>query len=360
MEAKLLNAEVKDRYNFTNFCLTLMIFIILFRVLTNAFMIVQVDGNSMYNTLSHGDILVVSKYEKIDYGKIVVFDIQNRKLVKRVIAMGGDEVMCQNGRVYVKQEGEEQFVRVDEDYLLTTTDDFSPILVEKGKVFVLGDNRGISNDSRHFGAISLNSINGVVTETTIKHKEFYGKIFGWIYWFMRELYSKDYIQDIKHKRKIQSLIYIIVLAVAISIVVGIYLYFMTLPYGSKARTPLLIVLIVVIFLTITYSFLHFDILYGKLNRYYEYLTCNVCGLRETKKVTVLNVFYQKQTKEKLDFYTIQVLDWSSVQNDFVERTIYIDCEIKVDDIFEGDIVTIVTNSNYLLAYKKENVWKEVK
>lgn len=172
---------------------------------------------------------------------------------------------------------------------------------------------------------------------------------------MKELYTNGYVLNIKNKRSKQKTIYFIVLAVAVLIITGIYIYFSTEPYGANSRTPLLIALISVIFLTIVYSFLHFDILYGRLNKYYDFLVCNVLGARETKKVTVLSVSYDTTTKDNLDFYTITVLDWSEIQNDFVERTIYIDSEIEVKDIKEGEIITIQTNSNYLLAYQKENV-----
>jgi hypothetical protein len=172
---------------------------------------------------------------------------------------------------------------------------------------------------------------------------------------MREFYTLSYVNNIKNKRSKQRTIYIIVLVIAVLLVTGIYVYFSTEPYGSKSRTPLLIALIAIIFLTIVYSFLHFDILYGKLNKYYDFLVCNALGIRVTKKVTVLSVSFDTVTKDNLDFYSIVVLDWSDTQNDFVERTLYIDCEIKDVDLKEGEIIKIVTNSNYLLAYEKENV-----
>ena len=135
----------------------------------------------MYDTLINGDILIVNKYEKVDVGDVVVFDMDNRKLIKRVVAMEGDEIMAKDGVVLVKQSGTDYFSALDEDYLETSTADFDAVIVEKGKVFVLGDNRGISNDSRTFGTINLKDINGVVTQKTIENREFYNKIFRWLY-----------------------------------------------------------------------------------------------------------------------------------------------------------------------------------
>lgn len=181
METNLLNGKNEDKFNFTGFCFALLVFILIFRAITNGFMLIQVEGNSMYDTLINGDILIVNRYEKIDVGDIVVFDIDNRKLIKRVIAMEGDEVKAENGVVLVKTSGSEYFMALDEEYLETTTVDFPPVKVEKGKVFVLGDNRGISNDSRQFGTINFKDINGVVTQNAIDNRELYKKIFGWLY-----------------------------------------------------------------------------------------------------------------------------------------------------------------------------------
>ena len=181
MENNLLNSNNEEKFNFTSFCFALLVFILIFRAITNGFMFVRVDGNSMYDTLLDGDVLIVNKYEKVDAGDIVVFDIQNRKLVKRVIAMAGDEVKAVNGTVYVKYKGSEYFSALNEDYLETSTADFDAVLVEEGRIFVLGDNRGISNDSRQFGTINLKDVNGVITQKTVDNKEVYNKIFGWIY-----------------------------------------------------------------------------------------------------------------------------------------------------------------------------------
>ena len=115
-----------------------------------------VDGHSMLNTLQHGDrLLVVNSmlYHDYKYGDIVilrkngVFD--DDPIVKRVIAVEGQTVDIDfvSGAVYVDGEA------LDEPYLNEPMEepwyeDLTSVTVPEGSVFVMGDNRNHSNDSR--------------------------------------------------------------------------------------------------------------------------------------------------------------------------------------------------------------------
>ncbi|MGH2698573.1 MAG: signal peptidase I [Actinomycetota bacterium] len=76
--------------------------------------------------------------------------------VKRVMAVGGDIIEGRNGVVYVNHEP------VDEPYLPrgVVTTDFRPQRVPDGQIFVLGDNRGSSDDSRNFGPVPDDEVVG--------------------------------------------------------------------------------------------------------------------------------------------------------------------------------------------------------
>ena len=137
---------------------------------------VQVELSSMVPTLAPGDRLLVDKltprWDPYRRGDVVVFDAPSPydadgvPYVKRVIGLPGETVLLENGGIFIAAPGGAP-VRLDEPYL----DGAGPTLprgtagettwrVPDDAMFVLGDNRGGSIDSRTFGAISLDRVIG--------------------------------------------------------------------------------------------------------------------------------------------------------------------------------------------------------
>lgn len=141
--------------------LLVITFVIVFAVRT-----VVVDGSSMLPNLHHGERLVTTNFFYTpEKGDIVVIDKNNalgKPLIKRVIATEGDTIRIdyKTGEVYLNGE------LLVEDYILekieATTADGIEMTVEKGFVFVMGDNRNNSQDSRssEIGQVDIRNILG--------------------------------------------------------------------------------------------------------------------------------------------------------------------------------------------------------
>lgn len=121
----------------------------------------RVYGQSMEPNL-HTDMRLV--VEKISYrlhsperGDIVVLRVrpEDELLIKRVVGLPGDEVAIHDGRVFINDQP------LDESYLnQDTRGNLAPRVVPPLHVFVMGDNRRASNDSRSFGPVHIDNILG--------------------------------------------------------------------------------------------------------------------------------------------------------------------------------------------------------
>lgn len=128
-------------------------------IATMFFPVLQVFGSSMEPTLAEGDFVVCSRTTDFSRGDLVAFYYNNKVLVKRVIGLPGQHVLIdEDGSVYVNGELlDEPYVR---DKALGDCDLTFPFEVPEGRLFVMGDHRAASVDSR-------NSLIGCVGEDNL-------------------------------------------------------------------------------------------------------------------------------------------------------------------------------------------------
>ncbi len=147
------------------FCFALALMVVLFIFL---FRYVTVDGNSMMNTLHNEDKLIISNFNYTPQtGDIVVIYIegQNKPYIKRVIATEGQTVRIDFEKWEVYVDGE----LLEEDYVWRRDGDMhyaafynGEFTVPEGQVYVMGDNRNDSTDSRVLGCLDEHYIIGRV------------------------------------------------------------------------------------------------------------------------------------------------------------------------------------------------------
>lgn len=127
-----------------------------------------IPSGSMIPTLEVGDRVLVNKFiyrfEKPERGDVVVFksvepnaDGSRDDLIKRIVAVEGDEVAVRDGTLFVNGEPRNE-PYVNEEF--PDASFFGPTVIPKGSVFAMGDNRSNSRDSRFFGPVPVENIEG--------------------------------------------------------------------------------------------------------------------------------------------------------------------------------------------------------
>jgi signal peptidase I len=141
---------------------TVVLSVVLFVVINLVSSRIRVESISMQPTLYAGNFVLVNKLGyKIGQptrGDIIVFkyppDPSQTPYIKRVIGLPGDTINVENGKVYVN--GQELI----EPYLMSNTARGGTWTVPEGDLFVMGDNRNNSSDSRSWGFVPLGNVIG--------------------------------------------------------------------------------------------------------------------------------------------------------------------------------------------------------
>ena len=187
-----INSLLKNKSSareLTEFIIIVLVLFILFR--TFAFQAFKIPSGSMKDTLLVGDHIMATKFnygihipneipflgykvfddytlfQKIpERNDIIIFKFpknEARDFIKRVIGLPGELIEIRRQKVFINGKAmDESFTRHDEPQgdFLYPRDDLGPFRIPEGHVFVLGDNRENSHDSRFWGVLNLKNIRG--------------------------------------------------------------------------------------------------------------------------------------------------------------------------------------------------------
>jgi signal peptidase I len=170
-ERRRAKQRSKWRGGFSEFMVTVLIAFVLVFGFVRPFVVeaFRIPSESMVPTLEVDDRVLANKFvyrfSEPERGDIVVFekveagqyeDIEET-LIKRIVGVEGDEIQVQNGSLLVNGEVQQESYLNDEDPFRGFYD---PTTVPPGYVFVMGDNRNNSGDSRIFGPVPLENVKG--------------------------------------------------------------------------------------------------------------------------------------------------------------------------------------------------------
>lgn len=166
-DEKIINKEIETMVTARNSKVivikVVVILLIFYIVFGYTFGFTRMKDNSMLPYIAEGDLLLFYRIEK-EYaiGDVVVFSLDKEQYVLRIVAGPGQVVkFSEDGKLLIDgyPEGRQSFFNTIQD---DDTEVIFPYRVEKGCYFVVGDYRTETNDSRKFGAISSEKIEGKV------------------------------------------------------------------------------------------------------------------------------------------------------------------------------------------------------
>ena len=135
--------------------------ILLVVILVRTFLVtpIKVNGQSMYDTLSGNEIMLLYRIGEIKRYDMVVADLvvdgkKDDTLIKRVYGLPGETIKCEDGVMYINDH------KIEDPYATNLTTDFEAVTLGSDEYFLLGDNRSISLDSRIIGPVKRKDIEG--------------------------------------------------------------------------------------------------------------------------------------------------------------------------------------------------------
>ncbi len=169
---------------------------------------------------------------------------------------------------------------------------------------------------------------------------------------MERLYCQEDLVKVDKQRYNLKVIYITSLIFALVVIVGLTIYRALLPYNTNTEKVLNVIIVILAVIFVVYSFIFLSIPYARVSDYQKFLYNALNNEKIIVKATILEIRENEiTTKYGVDYYYIDVLEWSNSRNDYIKRSILVDNEFKNLKINKSTIIDVETAGNMLTAYE---------
>lgn len=171
-------------------------------------------------------------------------------------------------------------------------------------------------------------------------------------------FDKAELPEARKKRNLYLIIYLLCALAYVVLTVGCFLWYASLPYGSKTTGTIKLIHYAVSFLFVVFSFIYMYIVFKGANRYYKLVKNLSQGIKETSTAQFIGYSHQIQDKDGVEMRALLFKEWNKYKNEFYERKVLVFADRDFPEIEEDAFVSFVTQGNVLISYQIQERIKE--
>ena len=168
---------------------------------------------------------------------------------------------------------------------------------------------------------------------------------------MNKVYSVEDFEAVKLQKKRCLTNFFVATAIYLVIAIFIFVYFLFEPYGSKKETWLLVGECVLTGLYATFAYIYMSIRFARVKNYCDMIERALNRKPTAGTATFMRFNSDVNVKDKVDFKSMTLVEWSEKEKEYMERYILLDPEKPRPDFKAGDEISFLTYSNILVEYE---------